>query len=199
MLWVPKWVRWILCFEKGKSSGVILMPEKYINIDFTKHFSTFHVRINKTITWEEGPSPQFSREHNRDSTHQGTQGNQRRFVTLRIPAHQEQWALRRVQGPWDMALCKREWHPPLSCLDLFRGTGENSLTILQTSDRVLVLLIQGRGRSQPNTAHTLSISSDIASPGKQVLSPFHGWQDCPLQQWIHNKCLVDSSSFKSHR
>lgn len=182
------------------------MPEKYINKYFTKHFSTFHVRINKTITWDEGTSPQFSREYTGDSTHQSIQGNQRGFVSLRIPAHQEHWALRRVLGPWgeaqcpsDMALPKREWHPPLSSLDLFLGTGENSLTLLQISDRIPVLLVQGRGRSQPNTAHTLGISSDIASPGKQVVSPFHGWQDCPLQQWIHNNCLVDSSSFKSQR
>lgn len=50
-------------------------------------FSYF--RINKTVR-EEGPSPQFGREHSGAATHQGLQENQRGFVTLRIPARQEQ-------------------------------------------------------------------------------------------------------------
>lgn len=162
------------------------MPEKHINKDFTKYFSTFHVSINKTIMWEEGPSPKFKREHSGSSTHQELQGSQSGFLILRIPAHQEEWIIRKVQGLWealcpsDMALPRKEFHPPLSYLDIFLCTGENSLTFLQTSDRLLVLLVQGRSRSQPNTTHTLSTSSDLCSPGRQVLSPFHRWQDCPL-------------------
>lgn len=97
--------------------------------------------------------------------------------------------LKKMEDSWEMAQCPANMaiprgglYPPFGFLELISG---HRWDVYQPSSKCLMrswsCQYRGKGRSQPNTAYILSTSSNpFHNPVRQLLFPFHRWQDCSL-------------------